>query len=94
MQPFRGWLRSAEARGELFCLFFMGGLGLGAVFPKAPKPFQRKRVRELVPRVLEEAPKRVNGIFKRFTKIGSRGFRRYSDAFCRPCRGLALPGGQ
>jgi hypothetical protein len=42
--------------------------GLGAVFPKAPKTSHRKRFHELVPRVLEEAPKRVNCIFKRFTK--------------------------
>jgi len=68
MWLFHGWLRSAEARRELFCLFFMGVLGLGAVFPKTPKTSQRKRFHELKPRVLEEAPKRVNCIFKRFTK--------------------------
>ena len=44
-------------------------------YPKTPESFQRKRFHELKPRVLEEAPKRVNCIFKRFTKIvRSRGF--------------------
>ena len=50
-----------KRRSALFCFVLMGGVGAEElIFPKAQNPFRRKSLRELVPRVLQETPKRVN----------------------------------
>ena len=65
---FMAGFESPKRAGNYSVCFLWEFLGLGAVFPKAPKTSQKKRFHELKPRVLEEAPKRVNCIFKQFTK--------------------------
>ena len=60
-----------KRRSALFCFVFEEDGGFGGeepLFPKAQNLFRRKRLRELVPQLLQEAPKRVNNILSDLQK--------------------------